>query len=67
MIILKFMSLAKQIIPKTKNNMEQNEELTPVCPECGSTDVEILDDEKVAICHSCWLEWPYSDNESHSE
>lgn len=47
--------------------MEQNEELTPVCPECGSTDVEILDDEKVAICHSCWLEWPYSDNESHSE
>lgn len=44
--------------------MEENNELTPTCPECGNVDVEILDDEGVAICHHCWLEWPYSNNES---
>lgn len=40
--------------------MEKNEELVPVCPECGSTNIEILANEGVAICNNCWLEWPYS-------
>lgn len=39
--------------------MEENNELTPMCPECGCTHVEILDNEGVAICQHCWLEWPY--------
>lgn len=39
--------------------MEENSESPPVCPECGSTDIEILDNEGVAICNVCLLEWPY--------
>ena len=35
------------------------EKETPVCPECGGTDIDILDDEGVAICNDCHLEWPY--------
>ena len=40
--------------------MEENTKSTPVCPECGSTDIEILVDEEVAICNHCLLEWPYN-------
>lgn len=45
---------------KTVTNMEEDNKSTPVCPECGSTDIEILDDEGVAICNHCLLEWPYN-------
>lgn len=40
--------------------MEENNNQEIICPECQSTDIEILDNEGVAICHHCWLEWPYS-------
>ena len=36
---------------------ERNE--TPKCPACGSANVEVLNDEAVAICNDCFLEWPY--------
>lgn len=29
------------------------------CPQCGSTDIDILEDEVAAICTECYLEWPY--------
>ncbi len=39
--------------------MYENKELT--CPECGSTSIDILEDEGVAICTECFLEWPYNE------
>lgn len=35
-----------------------NEKL--ICPECGGTNIDILEDEAVAVCTDCWLEWPYN-------
>lgn len=31
------------------------------CPEYGSTNIDTLEDEGVAICTECYLEWPYND------
>lgn len=39
--------------------MDETNKSTPVCPECGNTDIEILDNEGVTICNHCLLEWPY--------
>jgi len=44
---------------KNIDNQETNQALHPVCPECGTTDTEVLDNEGVAICPYCWLEWAY--------
>lgn len=33
-----------------------------ICPECGSTDIDILADEKAAVCNKCHLEWPYGED-----
>lgn len=30
-----------------------------VCLNCKSTDIELLDNEGVAICKKCLMEWPY--------
>lgn len=49
--------IKKSIKPERLGQMEEYE--TPVCPECGGTDIEILSDEGVAICNNCHLEWPY--------
>ena len=35
---------------------------TPVCPECGGTDIDILGDESVAVCNACHLEWSYTED-----
>lgn len=53
------MNTNKLAIIKTHKNMEANQESLPICPECGGTDIEILENEDAAICHHCWLEWPY--------
>lgn len=37
----------------------EEENKAPICPECGSTDIDILGDEGVAICNNCHLEWPH--------
>lgn len=47
----------ENVKPKKMRHMKEKE--TPVCPECGGTDIDILDDEGVAICNDCHLEWPY--------
>lgn len=39
--------------------MDKNNNPALVCPECGSTDIVILEDESVAICNDCLLEWPW--------
>ena len=44
---------------KTIDNQETNQALPPACPECGTTDTEVLENEGVAICPYCWLEWSY--------
>lgn len=40
------------------------EDKTLACPECGGTDIDILEDEGVRICNRCHLEWPYTGEET---
>lgn len=37
--------------------MNDNKQIS--CPQCSSTSIDILEDEGVAICTECYLEWPY--------
>lgn len=41
-------------------NGKQQEPEKMICPECGSDNIEFLDDEGKVICTACWLEWPYA-------
>lgn len=45
------------------SDMENENDNKPQCPECGSSNTDILDDEGIAICCDCYLEWPYSREE----
>lgn len=50
------------LLTEEVTNRRMDRKKTPVCPECGGTDIDILDDEGVAICNACHLEWPYKED-----
>lgn len=47
------------------STMSENKKLS--CPECNSENLDVLEDEGVAICKDCYLEWPYSPSGATSE
>lgn len=50
------------LLTKEAAERRMDKKKTPVCPECGGTDIDILSDEGVAVCNGCHLEWPYAED-----
>ena len=50
------------LLTKEAAERRMDKKKTPVCPECGGTDIDILSDEGVAVCNDCCLEWPYAED-----